>query len=113
MGIVSWLTRAAASLDLGCSSPSVSACPPPPSHVPDFRGAAAGRGLLESLELGSVVADTLTTPPRHSCSWVFITRSHHGEKEGVYDPGEEEEAQDSVEEEGCRGAQEGAGEEGR
>ena len=30
------------------------------------RGAAAGRGLLESSELGSVVADTLTAPPRHS-----------------------------------------------
>ena len=70
---VTWLTRAAASLDLGCSIPF----PRPLARLsaaflltfPTFgvrRGAAAGRGLLESPELGSVVADTLTAPPRLS-----------------------------------------------
>ena len=76
--IVTWLTRAAASLDLGCSIPFPRSLARPPSvrssaafllTFPTFgvrRRAAAGRGLLESPELGSVVADTLTAPPRHS-----------------------------------------------
>jgi len=36
---------------------------------------------------------------------------HHGQEEGFHDPREEEEVEDPAEEEGCRGAEEGAGEE--
>ena len=32
---------------------------------------------------------------------------HHGQEEGIYDPREKEEAEDSAEKEGCRGAEEG------
>merc|ERR1712107_142161 len=38
---------------------------------------------------------------------------HHGQEEGIHDPREEEEAEDPAQEEGRRGAEEGAGEEGR
>ena len=77
---MTWLTRATASLDLGCSIPAAAVRPAARETIlrlltfPTFgvRRAAAratGRGLLESLELDSVVADTLTAPPRHFSTW--------------------------------------------
>ena len=38
---------------------------------------------------------------------------HHGQEEGIHDPREEEEAEDSPPQEGRRGAEEGAGAQGR
>merc|ERR1712088_465752 len=49
----------------------------------------------------------------HLSSPPVVSHCHHGQEEGIHDPGEEEEAPYSPQEEGCRGTQEGAGEEGR
>merc|ERR1712121_484054 len=63
--------------------------------------------------MGSVSRPLIHRGGAHLSSPPVVSHCHHGQEEGIHDPGEEEEAPYSPQEEGCRGTQEGAGEEGR